>query len=93
VLRYSLGVVFFICFFSAVACFFLALYYFITMHGSVRPERKPLLPFLGPFHLLFPQLWNKTGNRARVMFMVCTLLFGLLFGVMTILLNIPLDKH
>ena len=68
-----------------------AIYYFLVMQGSVRQERKPLLPFLGPFQLIIPQLWNATGNQARIRLIICLLLFGIFFGALTLLMNLPLQ--
>ena len=91
--QYVLGIIYFVCFAGAVTCILFALYYFITMLGSAKPEKKHLLPFLGPFLLVFPQLWNTVGNRARVRFVVCIVLFGLFFGAMAVLLNIPFERQ
>ena len=71
----------------------LMLYYFFFMLGSVKPEKKRYLPFLGPFALFIPQLWDEGGNRARVRVFVFALLFGACFGAMALVINfLPLPE-
>jgi hypothetical protein len=71
----------------------LTLYYFFYMLGSVKPEKKRYLRFLGPFAFFFPQLWDEGGNRARLRVFLFALLFGACFGGMALVINfLPLPE-
>jgi hypothetical protein len=63
------------------------LYYFFYMLACVRPEKRRLIQFLGPFMLLFPQLWNDDGNRARRLFLLFVFLFGVCFAADALIAN------
>ncbi len=71
----------------------LMLYYFFFMLGSVKPEKRLYLTFLGPFALFLPQLWDEGGNRARLRVFLFALLFGMCFGGMALVINfLPLPE-
>jgi hypothetical protein len=63
---------------------------FFSMVGSAKPEKKTLLPFLGPLLFFIPQLWDEMGNRARIRLIICILLFVIFFGALTLLMKMPL---
>ena len=58
----------------------LMVYYFFFTLGSVKPDKKRYLRFLGPLAFFLPQLWDEGGNRARLKLLLSTLLFGACFG-------------
>jgi hypothetical protein len=76
------------CLFGGMISALLMVYYMFAMHGSVKPDKRPLLPFLGPFQLVLPQLWDEIGNRARVRFMISALSFGFFFACTALLLKV-----
>jgi hypothetical protein len=67
-------------------------YYFFAMHAGARAEKKHILPFLGPFQLFIPQLWDERGNRARIRLIVSILLFAAFFGGGMLLLKLPIEN-
>ena len=83
-LRVALGSLFLVGGFVSIALMF---YYFFFMLGSVKPEKKRYLSFLGPFAFFFPQLWGEGGNRARVRVFLFAILFGACFGGMALVIN------
>ena len=70
----------------------LTLYYFFSMLAHVRPEKRRLIHFIGPFALLFSQFWDEQGNRARVRTVIFASVFGLCIGALTILFHIPVPE-
>ena len=86
-IRVLLGIVGMACLLGAIVSVLFGIYYVGVMHRGVKPDKKPFLPFLGPFQLFIPQLWNEEGNRARGRFLVCISLFLLLFGTVSLILS------
>jgi hypothetical protein len=76
-----------VCLVGGIISIALMLYYFLFMLGSVRSDKKQYLPFLGPFALLLPQLWDEGGNRARARVFLFALLFGACFGGIALAIN------
>ena len=67
----------------------LMLYYFFSMLECVKPEKRRLLKFLGPFMFLFPQLWDDRGNRSRKFTILFALAFGVCFGAVALIMHLP----
>ena len=58
--------------------------FFSQMLTHVRPEKRKLLPVLGPLMLLMPELWDDVGNRARQKFIIALITFAVLFAIATL---------
>lgn len=78
--RLALGIFGVACFLGCFVSTATTLYYFFFMLGSVKPEKKQYLRYLGPFMFFLPQLWDEGGNRARIRAFLSALLFGACFG-------------
>lgn len=76
-----LGAVSLLCVLGGVFFTLCMAYFFFEMWTNARPEKKYLLPFIGPVILIFPQLWNERGNRARRNLIASGLLFLMLFAI------------
>jgi hypothetical protein len=86
VAMFTLGVLFIL---GGIVSTLLMLYYFFSMLGCVKPEKRRLIQFLGPFMLLFPQLWDDRGNRARKLTILFALLFGVCLGAEALIMHLP----
>ena len=86
--RILLGLLSALCIIGAIISVVFMIYYFFAMHAGVREERRNILPFLGPFQLFIPQLWDERGNRARVRLIICILLFGAFFGATALIFHL-----
>ena len=89
-LRIILGILYFGCLLGGAISIVFVIYYHFAMDANVKPRSKPFLAFLGPFSLMLP-LYNEEGNRARIKFVICVLLFGVFFGTCALILKLPLD--
>lgn len=81
-----------ICLIGGITSTVFMIYYFFAMHVGVRPERKQALPFLGPFQLFVPQLWDESGNRARIRLVISILFVAAFFGAGMLLLKLPIEN-
>lgn len=91
-MRALVGAASFICLIGGSVSIVLMLYYLFAMHAGVRAERMYLLPFLGPFQLFIPQLWDESGNRARIRLIAFTLLSAAFYGAGMLLLKLPIEN-
>ena len=67
----------------------LALYYFFFPLGSIKPDKKRYMNFLGPLGFFVPRSWyDEGGNRARVRLLLSILLFGACFAGMALVINL-----
>jgi hypothetical protein len=69
----TLGVM---CILGGIVATFSLLYYFFYLLGSVKPEKKRLLNFLGPLMLIYPDLFDEAGRRARLRLLVSAAAFA-----------------
>jgi hypothetical protein len=86
VTMFTLGVLFIL---GGIVSTLLMLYYFFSMLGFVKPEKRRLIHFLGPFMLLFPQLWDDRGNRARKFTILFVLVFGVCLAAEALIMHLP----
>ncbi len=83
-LRQILGITCLVgCFLSTLSM----LYYFFSMLGGVKSDKKKFMQFLGPFMFFIPQLWDAEGNRARVRALLSALVFGICFGGLALIIK------
>ena len=83
-----LGILYFSSLVGGIACVLLMLYNFFAMLGCVKPEKKNVLPFLGPFALFMPQLWTEHGNKARKQVLLFAILLAICFGSAVLLTSL-----
>jgi hypothetical protein len=69
-----------ICLCGAMISVLFMVYYLIAMQTNVRPEKKRILPFLGPLQVFLPQMWNVRGNQARNRLIISILVFAVFFS-------------
>lgn len=87
-IRMLLGFFGILCLVGGIVSVVFMIYYFFAMHAGVREERRHIIPFLGPFQLFIPQLWDERGNRARIRLLICFLLFFAFFGAVMLILRL-----
>jgi hypothetical protein len=67
----------------------LMLYYFFFALGSVKPDKKRYMRFLGPLAFFVPRSWHDgEGDRARVRLFLSILLFAACFTGMALVINL-----
>jgi hypothetical protein len=76
------------CIFGGIVATLSLLCHFFYMLGSVKPEKKPLLKFLGPLMFVYPDLFDEAGGRARLRFLVSAAVFAACFGGAAIIIHI-----
>jgi len=93
IVRVMFGVLGIICILVGITAVLFASYYIAVMQRGVRPERRSLfLPFLGPLQLLIPQLWTEDGNRARIRFLICILVFVICLAIIELIKSLPVSS-
>jgi Na+/melibiose symporter-like transporter len=52
-------------------------YFFLSMLGSARPDKRHHLKFMGPAILFLPNVWTDLGNKARIRTLIWVAVAGL----------------
>jgi len=71
-----------VCFAGGIVSMLLAIYYYFSFLGGVKPEKKKYTPFLGPTMFFIPNLTDKEGNHAQRNFILSILAFMFFFGAL-----------
>ena len=72
-------------FVGAMASVLCAIYYAVFMYACIKPERKALARFMGPLIFVAPGILTEDGEKARIKFLIATVLYILLFGALMII--------
>lgn len=76
-MRATLGL---LCYAGGITSLLFVFYYYFLFLGSVKPDKKKYLPFLGPAMFFIPQLTGREGNHAVLKLLFSISLFALFAG-------------